>query len=187
MFTALPTESDVLLNSWSSGKVETHELSEQSLETLTRAFAAALQPSDWLLLEGDLGAGKTTFVNHLLHQFCPSVEATSPTFSILNVLELGDSSNIKQACHLDLYRLRHDEELIHLGLELHVNNSSLVLVEWSENVSPHGWMSFFNTTQCRRPRRIGKVSIDSIEQTSLRRYTFSWIRMEDFLGSAGSL
>lgn len=174
--------SDVLLNSWSAGKAETHDLSEQSLESLAQAVAATLQPSDWILLEGDLGAGKTTFVRHLLRQFCPETQATSPTFSLLNVLELGDSSNIKQACHLDLYRIRHDEELIHLGLELHVKESSLVLIEWSENVSPEGWTSFFDTTHCRRPRRIGKVRIDHLGETSLRRYTFSWIRLDEFLG-----
>ena len=174
------------LASWLNGDSQALIVDNKSLSELTTVLFDEVQPSDWILLEGDLGAGKTTFVSSLLSHFSKGSVFTSPTFSLLNVHEFPSASIIKRACHLDLYRIRSDEELIHIGLELQVNEASLVLIEWSENVSPDGWSSFFNVTYCRRPKRIIRISIEHLEQPSIRRYTFDWLRYDELVGQIHS-
>lgn len=167
------------------GHLQILELSESSINAFAAELASQVQPSDWILLEGDLGAGKTTFVSSLLGNFSSDSAFTSPTFSLLNVHDFSQSaSSVKRACHLDLYRIRHDDELIHLGLELQVNESTLVLIEWPENVSSEGWLTFFRTTHCRRPNRVIKVSIEYLEHTEKRRYTLSYQGFLEFVGQS---
>ena len=127
--------------------------------------------------------GKTTFVSALLGEFSADSVFTSPTFSLLNVHDFSQSaSGLKRACHLDLYRIRHDEELVHLGLELQVNEAALVLIEWPENVSSVGWLEFFRTTRCRRPNRLIKVGIEYLEYAEKRRYTLACQSFLEFVG-----
>lgn len=174
---------EIQLSDWLEGRSQNIVLPEKSVTKLASLIANAVMPSDWILLEGDLGAGKTTFVSALLAQFSDSKFFTSPTFSILNVHELSSTSTqLTRACHLDLYRLRSDEELIHLGLELQINDTCLTLIEWAENIQPEGWGSFFEVTHCRRPRRIMKVGIEHLERTDERRYALGWLDFEAFVG-----
>ena len=73
------------LSSWCSGHSQSVEINESSVFELTSIFSSEIRPSDWILLDGDLGAGKTTFVSTLLNHFAKGSVFTSPTFSLLNV------------------------------------------------------------------------------------------------------
>jgi tRNA threonylcarbamoyladenosine biosynthesis protein TsaE len=79
-------------------------------------------------LNGDLGAGKTTFVSGVLAGFGLAGPARSPTYTLIEPYEAGP----RTLYHLDLYRLSGPEDLEALGLrDLYVDDSTL-LIEWAE-------------------------------------------------------
>lgn len=81
-----------------------------------------------IALNGDLGAGKTTFVSGVLTGFGLAGPARSPTYTLIEPYEAGARS----LYHLDLYRLSGPRDLEALGLrDLHVGDSTL-LIEWAE-------------------------------------------------------
>ena len=137
----------------------------------------------WIFLNGDLGAGKTTFTQTFMAKIGYTKTVSSPTFSILNVLDIDKAqSDIQRVCHLDLYRLKNPNELCHLGLELEFSSHSICMIEWAENVEPSGWLSFFSTTQCRRPKKILEVNIILDRESGQRIYELSWLDTKSVLG-----
>lgn len=99
-------------------------------ETLRPLFAGG----GVVYLTGDLGVGKTTLVRGLLRAFGYAGRVKSPTFGLIESYDI-DGFEIH---HLDLYRLGHGEEILYLGLEDLVTDSSLLLVEWAEKGK--GWL-----------------------------------------------
>ena len=85
-------------------------------------------------LTGDLGVGKTTLVRGLLRAFGFEGRVKSPTYGLIESYDI-DGMAIH---HLDLYRLGHGEEILYLGLEDLVTDTSLLLVEWPEK--GEGWL-----------------------------------------------
>lgn len=89
------------------------------------------------LLNGDLGAGKTSLCKEMIFLLTGIDNATSPTFNIVNSYEeidkLGDG---KQVYHYDLYRLKNNEEILELGMDESINNvilgDSYIFIEWPE-------------------------------------------------------
>ena len=82
-----------------------------------------------LCLEGDLGAGKTLFVQSLAHTLGVEGEVTSPTFNLMNVYE-----GICPIYHFDLYRLETEEELEDIGFyEYTEDPEGIVVIEWSDD------------------------------------------------------
>jgi tRNA threonylcarbamoyladenosine biosynthesis protein TsaE len=94
---------------------------------LARRLAPLLAPSDFVVLSGDLGTGKTFFVRALCRALGvpPEVEVTSPTFTLVH--ELGARLPI---VHADAYRLRDEAELLALGLREARSEGALLLLEW---------------------------------------------------------
>lgn len=99
--------------------------SERATERLGEAIAAVLVPKDVLLLYGDLGAGKTTFVRGLVHALRASVDVTSPTFTLRHEYE-----TLPPICHVDCWRLRDVAELDALGLDEVLADGGVLVVEW---------------------------------------------------------
>jgi len=94
---------------------------------LAHRLAPLLAPSDFVVLSGDLGTGKTFFVRALCRALGvpPDVEVTSPTFTLVH--ELGARLPI---VHADAYRLRDEAELLALGLREARSEGALLLLEW---------------------------------------------------------
>jgi tRNA threonylcarbamoyladenosine biosynthesis protein TsaE len=80
-------------------------------------------------LTGDLGAGKTTLTRGLLRSLGVTGAVRSPTYTLLEVYELGGGMT---AVHLDLYRLSDPAELHNLGLREWARGGHLWLIEWPE-------------------------------------------------------
>jgi len=99
---------------------------------LAQALAPILSPSDLVILEGCLGAGKTFFVRALGRALGvpPSERIASPTFALVHEL----SARALRIAHADLYRLADSSELDQLGLRELRDQGALLLVEWG---APH--------------------------------------------------
>jgi len=111
-------------------KLEITSRSPEETESIGRALARALGPGDWLLLAGELGAGKTVLVRGLVHALdCPD-RVTSPTFCLIQSYE---GSQVLH--HLDLYRLESLAEIADLGLE-ELAEEGVLAIEWSEKLGP---------------------------------------------------
>ncbi len=85
-----------------------------------------------LLLNGDLGAGKTTFTKFLLARLGSSDEVSSPTYSVVNEY---DTENGK-VYHFDLYRMSFIEEVYDIGIEEYLYNGFLNIIEWADVYLP---------------------------------------------------
>ena len=115
----------------SEGEEETIRIGEQ--------FATQLQRGDLVVLQGDLGAGKTEFVKGVCRFLEVEDLVTSPTFSIINQYagRLQDGEDVK-IYHVDLYRIQHPDELAEVGFdEMVFAHDAIKLVEWPENAGSH--------------------------------------------------
>ena len=99
-------------------------------QALAAELAAVLPPDTTLALHGNLGAGKTTFVQGLAHGFGVTVPVTSPTFAIYSIYH-GRFSLV----HLDAYRLETDREIDDLLLEDFLVSPYCLAVEWPEKIT----------------------------------------------------
>ncbi len=101
-------------------------LDEAQLVSLAGAFAGIIDSGGVIHLEGDLGAGKTTFARALLRVLGVGERIKSPTYSLIESYEAA----AMRIHHLDLYRIADPDELEWLGLGDLAEGSSLLLVEW---------------------------------------------------------
>jgi tRNA threonylcarbamoyladenosine biosynthesis protein TsaE len=90
----------------------------------------ALQSGDVICLQGDLGAGKTTFVQGIAQGWGSRDSVSSPTFIIVNVYRRGDESRL---FHMDAYRLDSTPEAEELDLDAMLSQGPL-LIEWPERM-----------------------------------------------------
>lgn len=93
-------------------------------------LAQKLQPGDVVALYGELGAGKTTFVQALGKALGIKGPITSPTFAL--VCEYYDGQ--LPLYHFDLYRINEEESLCEIGFFDYLSGDGVCAVEWSENV-----------------------------------------------------
>ena len=93
---------------------------------LGEKLAERLQPGDVLLLEGDLGAGKSELTRGIAKRLGVAETVTSPSFTILNVYESGRCP----LYHFDWYRLESSEELYELGMDEYLGGDGIAVVEW---------------------------------------------------------
>jgi tRNA threonylcarbamoyladenosine biosynthesis protein TsaE len=111
-------------------KLRASLVTESAEETrrLAAELAAALPPDTVLALHGDMGVGKTTFVQGLAQGLGVDAQVTSPTFAIYSVYE-GRRAKL---VHLDAYRLENARQLDDLLLEEFLTSPWCLAVEWPE-------------------------------------------------------
>ncbi len=98
-----------------------------------KKFAKLLRGGEVVLLNGDLGAGKTTFTREVLKALGVKGEVTSPTFTIMREYHTKKFD----IYHFDMYRICDASEVSEFGLEDYIYSGSarsLVFIEWSENI-----------------------------------------------------
>lgn len=95
---------------------------------VARAFADELKPGDVVCLEGDLGAGKTTFTQGLAAALGACRAVTSPTFCL--VVEHPTDKFL--LVHMDLYRLHDADDVLTIGWEEYLSRGAVLFVEWPD-------------------------------------------------------
>lgn len=109
--------------------------SEKETLEIAKEFARTLMSGDIVLLDGDLGAGKTVFSKGIVSELSNGqINAVSPTFVVVNVYETDPV-----IYHFDLYRISNASELDSVGAEEYFYSDGISLVEWpsrAEGVFP---------------------------------------------------
>jgi tRNA threonylcarbamoyladenosine biosynthesis protein TsaE len=100
--------------------------------SLAARIGALLKPGEVLLLVGDLGTGKTTFVQGLATGLGIATRPRSPTFTMVHTYDGGRYPLV----HVDLYRLDTSHEVLSLGLEELFEPPAVAVVEWGEKATP---------------------------------------------------
>ena len=100
---------------------------------VAKKIASLLQNNDVVLLEGNLGVGKTFFAREVIKTLCPKVqEVQSPTFNLVQIYENDLPKKVK-IWHFDLYRLEDSQEIWEIGLE-EAMADGISLIEWAEKI-----------------------------------------------------
>ena len=100
---------------------------EKDTKNFAKSIASHLDKNDVIVLTGDLGSGKTKFVEGILSHFGLENEISSPTFTIVNEYE----KNKTKLYHFDVYRLEDSSEFYEIGGEEYFENG-ICLIEWGE-------------------------------------------------------
>jgi tRNA threonylcarbamoyladenosine biosynthesis protein TsaE len=101
----------------------------ENINEAAKTFLQAIGPKKVIALHGQMGAGKTTFVHAVCDVLKVNSNVSSPTFSIINEYISAEG---KVIYHLDLYRIKDDQEAINAGVEDCFYSGNLCFVEWPE-------------------------------------------------------
>ncbi len=102
---------------------------------LGRTFSRIVSAGDIILLTGELGGGKTTFITGIAAGLGLERKISSPSFTILNEYRI---SGRREFVHVDLYRLENAGEIEEIGLDDYFyNNISIICVEWGDRIKKY--------------------------------------------------
>ena len=119
-----------MLTATRGGKINISE--EKDTKSVAEKFSKLIRNGDFILLSGNLGVGKTTFIRHIINSLQKInkqkiSEVPSPTFNITNEYQIKNIL-IK---HYDLYRIKNKKELYNLGIQENLKKQ-ITFVEWPE-------------------------------------------------------
>lgn len=107
----------------------------ENINEVAKDFWRSAAGKKLFAFHGQMGAGKTTFIHALCAAKNIKDVVGSPTFSIINEYEYDCDGTKKLLFHMDLYRLRDEEEAIRAGVEDALLSGNLCLVEWPEQAA----------------------------------------------------
>ena len=121
-----------MLTATKGGKINITE--EKDTKSVAKKFSKLIKKGDFILLSGNLGVGKTTFIKYIINSLQKAnkqkiSEVTSPTFTVTNEYQIKK----KLINHYDLYRIKNKKELNNLGIQENLKDQ-ITLVEWPEIV-----------------------------------------------------
>lgn len=111
------------------GRLELSARSADDTRDVGAALAELLRTRDIVSLTGDLGAGKTTFVQGIARGFGITEPVLSPTFTLVREYEATP-----RVYHLDVYRLERLQDVIDLGLDEMLDRDGVVFIEWGDAI-----------------------------------------------------
>jgi tRNA threonylcarbamoyladenosine biosynthesis protein TsaE len=124
----------------------TDQITRSAEETvqLGQAFARTLKSGDCVVLVGDLGTGKTTFVQGVAEGLHVDITVSSPTYLIVQEY----AGNIP-LFHMDAYRLNSADDLFEIGFEEYLHAGGVVIIEWGDRIKEalpdHSQWIYFET------------------------------------------
>lgn len=138
-------------------------LTHSPLETrqFGEKLSTVLKPGDVLLLQGDLGAGKSELTRGIAKGLGITGPVASPTFTILNVYDDGRIP----LYHFDWYRLHDSEELYELGMDEYLGGDGIAVIEWPD-VCPDAV-----------PERVLVLTLTNVDDTTRQ---ITWLCRGDF-------
>lgn len=104
--------------------------SEKDTYKIAKKLERKLVGGEVIILNGDLGAGKTTFTKGLAKALKITENVTSPTFTLMNIYTSGRLN----LYHFDMYRLEEESEALELGLNEFFLGKGVCMIEWAENI-----------------------------------------------------
>ena len=102
------------------------------IDQAAKNFLAAMGEAKVIAFSGEMGAGKTTFIQALCRKLGVTAEVNSPTFSLVNQYFTPEGHSI---FHFDLYRIEDPAELFDMGYEEYFFSGELCFIEWPEKAS----------------------------------------------------
>lgn len=105
--------------------------SEAEYAALLPEVVKAIEAYKVVLFQGEMGAGKTTFIRHLIRHLGTQDEVSSPTYAIVNTYD----TNKGIIHHFDCYRFESAEEAYDIGMEEYLYGSEICLIEWPDRVA----------------------------------------------------
>lgn len=99
--------------------------------SLAKDLESDLSLPSFIALYGDLGVGKTAFVRGFTKVFSPNALVRSPTFALVNEYPTRGG---RRVFHFDMYRITDEDDLYSIGYYDYLDDGSICLVEWSENI-----------------------------------------------------
>jgi tRNA threonylcarbamoyladenosine biosynthesis protein TsaE len=108
------------------------QVSLTGLPAFAEQFWHYVKDAQVFAFHGQMGAGKTTIISALCHYLGTKDVTASPTFSIINQYDFNEHGEPRKIYHIDLYRLRDEEEVIQAGVEDCIYSGSICMVEWPE-------------------------------------------------------
>ncbi|MGN1212940.1 MAG: tRNA (adenosine(37)-N6)-threonylcarbamoyltransferase complex ATPase subunit type 1 TsaE [Christensenellales bacterium] len=119
-------------------------------QEFAKQFASCLKGGEVVTLNGDLGAGKTTFTQFLAKSLGITQPVTSPTFTLMNQYLDGRL----KLYHFDMYRIEDIDEILETGLtEYFGNRDAVCIIEWAENIAS------------LLPKNLIKITIEKLGET----------------------
>ena len=103
----------------------------QEIDNAAKKFISLFNNKKIFAFNGEMGAGKTTFIHAVCRQMGVTEKMSSPTYPIINQYKTVDNAPI---FHIDLYRLKDTEEAIKTGVEECINSGEYCLIEWPEKI-----------------------------------------------------
>ncbi len=119
--------------------------SREQTEAFAEKYAKTLKSGDVLLLDGDMGAGKTVFAKGIAKGLGIQEEVTSPTYAYMNDYD-------GRLFHYDCYRIESVEQAENLGLADYFDMGGICLIEWAQNIAP------------LLPRTVKRVRINKLDE-----------------------
>ncbi|NND77685.1 MAG: tRNA (adenosine(37)-N6)-threonylcarbamoyltransferase complex ATPase subunit type 1 TsaE [Flavobacteriales bacterium] len=104
----------------------------KELQKVAEFIASEMKNSNFFVLDGEMGSGKTTLIKHVARELKIKDEISSPTYSLVNEYEVP---NGKKFFHFDLYRVKDQEELYDIGIEEYFYSDNYCFVEWPQIAS----------------------------------------------------
>ena len=103
----------------------------QDLDAISKDVIRSAQGLSVWLINGEMGAGKTTLVKSICRELSVTEVVSSPTFSIINEYKTAEGKSI---FHFDFYRLESEAEAFDIGVNEYFESGSICLVEWAEKI-----------------------------------------------------